>query len=166
MIPLSPSLPQDERSFLSIGRMWHNQLVTFVQDGLPKIVVALLIAFLLQRIVLFFVKRLRRRADSLVGNAQRAGQLRTVAGIVRASAYALIGAYLFVQVLGAIGVPLGISLGIENALVVQIIHATVGAMVTDTTLIRAGALHRAKEKTVALLDTAADALTFLTVAGH
>lgn len=32
-------------------------------------------------------------------------------------------------------------------------------------IINPGALHRAKEKTVALLDTAADALTFLTVAG-
>lgn len=107
MIPLSTSLPQDEHSLLRIEHGWHDDLMGFVQNGLPKILVALLLAFIAQRIVLFFVKRTLRRADALVGNAQRAAQLRTVAGIVRASAYALIGAYLFVQVLGAIGVPLG-----------------------------------------------------------
>ena len=107
MIPLSTSLPQDEHSFLRIEHGWHDDLMNFVQNGLPKILVALLLAVIAQRIVLFFVNRLRHRADSMVGNTQRAAQLRTVAGIVRASAYALIGAYLFVQVLGAIGVPLG-----------------------------------------------------------
>ena len=107
MIPLSTSLPQDEHSLLQIERGWHADLVNFVQTGLPKVLVALLLAFVAQRFVLFFVRRMRKRADALVGNAQRAAQLRTVAGIVRASAYALIGAYLFVQVLGAIGVPLG-----------------------------------------------------------
>ena len=107
MIPLSTSLPQDEHSFLRIEHGWHDDLMNFVQNGLPKILVALLLAFIAQQIVLFFVNRLRHRADSMVGNTQRAAQLRTVAGIVRASAYALIGAYLFVQVLGAIGVPLG-----------------------------------------------------------
>ena len=107
MIPLSTSLPQDEHSLLRIEHGWHDDLMNFVQHGLPKILVALLLAVIAQRVVLFFVNRTLRRADSLVGNAQRAAQLRTVAGIVRASAYALIGAYLFVQVLGAIGVPLG-----------------------------------------------------------
>ena len=90
-----------------VERGWHNELLAFVQTGLPKILAALFIAFVLQRIVLFFVKRLRRRADSLVGNSQRAAQLRTVAGIVRATAYALIGFYVILQILDALGVSLG-----------------------------------------------------------
>lgn len=101
------SLPQDEHTLQQIEHGWHNDFNTFVESGLPKIVVALVLAFIAQRIVLFFVKRLRRRADAMVGNAQRAAQLRTIAAIVRASSYSLIAAYLVVQVLGAIGVPLG-----------------------------------------------------------
>jgi small conductance mechanosensitive channel len=81
--------------------------MSFVQHGLPTILGALLIALFAQRIFAFFVKRMRKRADAMAGNSRRAAQLRTVAGIVRATGYALIGAYLFVQILGAIGVPLG-----------------------------------------------------------
>ncbi len=106
-MPLSPAAPQEPHSLLSIERGWHNDLITFVQTGLPRILVALVIAFVAQRLVLFFTNRLRRRADALVGNGRRAAQLRTVAGILRASAYALIGFYVFLQTLGAVGVPLG-----------------------------------------------------------
>lgn len=106
-MPFPPVVPQEEHSFLSIERGWHTDLLRFVQEGLPKILVAFLIAFLAQRLLLFFTRRLRRRADALVGNGRRAAQLRTVAGIVRASGYGLIGFYVFIQILGAIGVPLG-----------------------------------------------------------
>ena len=106
-MPLPTTVPQEEHSLLSIEHGWHTDLLRFVQEGLPKILIALLIAFIAQRIVLFFTKRLRRRADMLVGNGRRSAQLRTVAGIVRASAYGLLGFYLLIQTLGAIGVPLG-----------------------------------------------------------
>ncbi len=106
-MPLPPVMPQEEQSLISVEHGWHTGLLRFVQDGLPKIVIALLIAFVAQRLVLFFTKRLRRRADALVGNGRRSAQLRTVAGIFRASAYGLIGFYVFIQVLGALGVPLG-----------------------------------------------------------
>jgi small conductance mechanosensitive channel len=110
MPPIAPSLtslPQDEHSLLAVEHGWHNDLINFLQHGLPEILFALLLAFIAQRIVSFFVGRMRKRANALVGNARRAAQLRTLAGIIRASAYGLIGAYIFVQVLGAIGVPLG-----------------------------------------------------------
>lgn len=106
-MPLSTSLPQDERFFIRLEHGWYNDLLAFVQKGLPKVVVTLLIGFILQRIVLFFVNRMRRRADHMVGNSRRAAQIRTIAGITRASAYALIGAYVILQILGAVGVPLG-----------------------------------------------------------
>ncbi len=92
---------------LSVEHGWHLDLLNFAQSGLPKIVVALLIAFVAQRLVLGFTNRLRRRADTLVGNGRRSAQLRTVAGILRATAYGLIGFYVFLQTLSAIGVPLG-----------------------------------------------------------
>lgn len=106
-MPLPAVMPQEEQSLLSIEHGWHTDLLDFVQKGLPKIAIALLIAFFAQRLVLFFTKRLRRRAEQLVGNGRRSAQLRTVAGIFRATAYALIGFYVFLQILGALGVPLG-----------------------------------------------------------
>jgi small conductance mechanosensitive channel len=50
---------------------------------------------------------MRKRAEALVGNAQRAAQLRTMASILRATSYGIIGFYLLTQILGAIGVSLG-----------------------------------------------------------
>ncbi len=106
-MPLSAVVPQEEHSLLSIEQGWHTDLLEFLQQGLPKIVFALVLAFVAQRLVLFFTKRLRRRADALVGNGRRSAQLRTVAGIFRATAYGLIGFYVFLQILGAVHVPLG-----------------------------------------------------------
>ncbi|HSU18272.1 MAG TPA: mechanosensitive ion channel family protein [Acidobacteriaceae bacterium] len=106
-MPLLTAVPQEEHSLIALEHGWHNDLITFVQNGVPKIVSALLIAFIAQRILLFFVKRMRRRADGMAGNTRRAAQFRTVAGIVRASGYGLIGFYVFIQVLGGLGVPLG-----------------------------------------------------------
>ncbi len=106
-MPLPTAVPQEEHSVLAIEHGWHSDLINFAQTGLPKILGALVLAFVAQRLVLFFVGRMRRRADALVGNSRRAAQLRTVAGIVRASAYALLGFYVFIQILGALGVPLG-----------------------------------------------------------
>ena len=106
-MPLSTVLPQEKQSLLSIERGWHSDLLNFVQQGLPKILIALLLAVVAQRLVLFFTRRLRKRADTLVGNGRRSAQLRTVAGILRATAYGLIGFYVFLQILGAVGVPLG-----------------------------------------------------------
>jgi hypothetical protein len=43
----------------------------------------------------------------MVGNSQRAAQLRTMAAILRATSYAIIGFYVLTQILGALGVSLG-----------------------------------------------------------
>ena len=107
MMTLPTSLPQEERTFVLLEHGWHADLLKFVQNGLPKIVVAVILALIAQQFVAFFVKRMRKRANQMVGNAHRAAQLRTLAGIIRATCYALIGAYLFVQILGALNFPLG-----------------------------------------------------------
>ncbi len=107
MMPLPAVVPQEEVWFHAVEHTWHSRLINFVQDGLPKILVALLIGFIAQRLVLFFTGRLRKRAEALVGNGRRAAQLRTVAGLVRATCYALIGFYIFIQFLEALDVPTG-----------------------------------------------------------
>ncbi len=115
-----------EPTFRELGSSWHNDLVDFVRHDAPKIVVILLLAFLLLRVVAFFVKRMRRLADSYVGNPQRASQLRTMAAILRATSYALVGFIALLQILplfnidlkpllasaGVVG--LGISFGAQS----------------------------------------------------
>ena len=107
MMILTASLPQGEHALVSLEHGWHVDLLNFVQHGVPKIVIALLLALIGQQILSFFVKRMRKSATAMVGNAHRAAQLRTLAGIVRATGYGLLSFYVFIQVLGALGVPLG-----------------------------------------------------------
>ncbi|MEO6924470.1 MAG: mechanosensitive ion channel domain-containing protein, partial [Bryocella sp.] len=104
---ITTSLPHDGHFAEHLVDGWRGELEHFLQEGLPQLLFALLLAFIAWRIVVFFVHRMRKRADGLVANQQRASQLRTMAGILRATSYALIGFYLLTQVLGSIGVSLG-----------------------------------------------------------
>jgi small conductance mechanosensitive channel len=104
---LTGSLPQDERLLQHVERGWRTDLADFLQYGVPKLVFALILAFIFQATVNFFVRRMNRRAEKLVGNSRRAAQLRTMAAILRATTYAITGFYLFTQVLAAMGVSLG-----------------------------------------------------------
>ena len=104
---LTTNVAHDERFLEHIERAWKTDLTNFVQNGVPKLVFAFLLAFLFQSIITFFVKRLYTKADRLVGNAQRSGQLRTMAAILRATSYGITGFYLLTQVLAALGVSLG-----------------------------------------------------------
>jgi small-conductance mechanosensitive channel len=99
--------PQDQPiGFIkTIEHSWQNDIIFIVENKLPKFVVILLIVFLLHRLVLFFVKRLRRRADHQVRNFHRAAQLRTMASIVRATSYSIFGFIVFLQVLNLFGIP-------------------------------------------------------------
>jgi small-conductance mechanosensitive channel len=91
--------PAEERTIQALGRGWHNDVIDFVQYDLPRILVVLILAFVLQRIVLFFVRRMLKLADRQVGNSQRASQLRTMAAIIRATAYAVIGFIVLLHIL-------------------------------------------------------------------
>jgi small conductance mechanosensitive channel len=124
--PTAATSAAPEPTFHELGSSWHNDLVDFVRHDAPKIVFILLLAFLLLRIVAFFVKRMRRLADSYVGNTQRASQLRTMAAILRATSYAVVGFIALLQILplfnidlkpllasaGVVG--LGISFGAQS----------------------------------------------------
>ena len=99
--------PQDQPiGFVkTIEHDWQNDLISLIQNKLPKVLVILLIVFALHRLVLFFVKRLRRLADHQVGNFHRAAQLRTMAAIIRATSYSIFGFIVFLQILNLLGIP-------------------------------------------------------------
>jgi small conductance mechanosensitive channel len=100
--------PQDQpiASVKTIEHAWQNDIMLIVQNKLPKFLVILLIVFVLHRLVLFFVKRLRRRADNQAHiNFHRAAQLRTMASTIRATSYGIFGFIVFLQVLNLINIP-------------------------------------------------------------
>jgi small conductance mechanosensitive channel len=84
---------------------WHDEILLIVRTKLPKFLVILLIVFILHRLVLYFVKRLRDRADHQVHNFHRAAQLRTMASIIRATSYSIFGFIVFLQILNIINIP-------------------------------------------------------------
>jgi small conductance mechanosensitive channel len=99
--------PQDQPigSLTTIEHAWKNDIISIIQNKLPRVLAILLIVFVLHRLVLFFVKRLRRLADHQVGNFHRAAQLRTMAAIIRATSYSIFGFIVFLQILNLLGIP-------------------------------------------------------------
>ncbi len=121
VVALAPGAQEE-----SLGHSWHADLIDLLHHDLPRLLVILLLAFALQRVVAFFVGRMRRIADRYPANVQRASQLRTMAGILRATCYGLIGFIAILQILqlfnidlkpllasaGVVG--LGISFGAQS----------------------------------------------------
>jgi small-conductance mechanosensitive channel len=106
---------QDETSFADVVRDWHRDTLSFVHKDLPKLLFFFAIAFILARIVAFFVNRMRQLADRQTNNAQRASEIRTVASILRATAYSIISFIVLVHVLDVLGInitPLLASAGV------------------------------------------------------
>jgi moderate conductance mechanosensitive channel len=115
--------PQDQPlgAVKMIERTWQNDIISIIQNKLPKFLVILLIVFLLHRLVLLFVNRLHRLADRQA-RFHRAAQLRTSAAIIRATSYTIFGFIVFLQVLNILGIPyqpllasagiLGIAIGL------------------------------------------------------
>jgi small-conductance mechanosensitive channel len=101
---LLASAPQDERIFQTISHDWHADIIVLLEK-LPRTAAIFFAFFVLQRIVLFFVKRMRRLADRQVANFHRAAQLRTMASILRATSYGVLGFIAFLQILNVFDIP-------------------------------------------------------------
>jgi small conductance mechanosensitive channel len=97
---------QPEQSFADVVRDWRHDGLVFVHRDLPRLLVILAIAFVLARIVSFFVNRMRRLADRHTAHAQRASEIRTMAAILRATAYGIIGFIVLLHVLSVLGINL------------------------------------------------------------
>jgi small conductance mechanosensitive channel len=95
----------DEPLSYVIMHDWHQYIVVFVRDKAPRLLGVLIVVAILLRIVRFFVKRLQQRAGMQVGNFHRAAQLRTIASMVRATSYGVIGFLAFLQVLTIFNTP-------------------------------------------------------------
>lgn len=103
-----PPVPlQDETTFADVVRDWHHDLLHFVHSDLPQLVFVVLFWIIVLRIVLFFVARMRRLADRHAKSSpQRASELRTLAAILRATAYGVVGFIIFLHALSVFGINL------------------------------------------------------------
>ncbi len=100
--PVAP----DDRLKRILERDWHADVVEFLRTDVPRLLAVFLLAFVLQRLVTFFVGRMLRLADRQIGNAQRASQLRTMAGIIRATSYGILGFIVLLHVLSIFNINL------------------------------------------------------------
>jgi small conductance mechanosensitive channel len=103
---MAARLPADpgESAIHFIERDWHNDVVLMVQNRLPKVVLILFFLAVLARVVRFFVNRMLRAAERLSDNFQRASKLRTLAAIIRATAYSVVGFLAFLQILNLLNI--------------------------------------------------------------
>jgi small conductance mechanosensitive channel len=98
---------QDDITLADIKHDWHHDFLGFIRGDLPAIVFILFYAAILLRVVLFFVNRIRGLAERQASsNPQRANELRTVAAILRATAYAVIGFIVLLHILSVLGINL------------------------------------------------------------
>lgn len=96
---------QDDFHFTDVLRDWHHDALTFVEKDLPKLLFFIFIAFVLMRVVAFFVKRMRRLADRhSAADPRRASEIRTLAAILRATAYGVISFLVLINILSQLGI--------------------------------------------------------------
>ena len=105
LLAAQDDLTQIDANFGDVMHHWHHDLLSFLRRELPQTLVILLVAFILVRIVSFFVNRMRRLADRRTSNPQRAAQIRTLAAVLRATGLGIIGFIVLIRILAVLGVP-------------------------------------------------------------
>ena len=85
---------------------WIIDAQEFVRTKLPHLVVVALIAFVLIRLLGLITSRMLRIAEMHAAGKSRISQVKTLAGVIRTTGYAIITAIAAMQILAAMGVNL------------------------------------------------------------
>lgn len=96
---------------------WIGDTQEFVHSKLPHLLVAILIGFVLYRILILLTARMIRIAEQHAAAHSRIGQVRTMAGVIRATGMTIIATIVTMQFLAAVGVnlaPLLASAGVAG----------------------------------------------------
>jgi small conductance mechanosensitive channel len=86
---------------------WIDDLQDFIRTKLPRLVLLAIVAFILSRILRAVTVHIVRAAERHAVRAGRVPQVKTLAGIVRTTGFAIIITLVGLQFLAAIGVNLG-----------------------------------------------------------
>jgi moderate conductance mechanosensitive channel len=96
---------------------WADDTQEFVRSKLPHLIAVALIAFVLSRLLSVITVRMIRVAEAHAAGRGRVAQVKTLAGVIRTTGFAVIGAIVSLQFLDAVGVnlaPLLASAGIAG----------------------------------------------------
>jgi moderate conductance mechanosensitive channel len=96
---------------------WVNDTQEFVRSKLPHLIMVAVIGFVLSRLLDVVASRMIRIAEAHAASRGRVAQVKTLAGVIRTTGLAIIGAIVGLQFLDAVGVnlaPLLASAGIAG----------------------------------------------------
>jgi len=85
---------------------WIGDTQEFVRLKLPHLIVAALIGFALYRVLALITVRMIRIAEQHAAEHNRVAQVKTMAGVIRATGFAIIATIVVMQFLAAVGVDL------------------------------------------------------------
>jgi moderate conductance mechanosensitive channel len=85
---------------------WVGDTQEFVRLKLPHLIIAALIGFVLYRVLSLITLRMIRIAEQHAAAHNRVAQVKTMAGVIRATGFAIIATIVVMQFLAAIGVDL------------------------------------------------------------
>jgi moderate conductance mechanosensitive channel len=115
--------------FRTIDQKWMMDLQSFIRSALPKIVVIVIGAWLLTRVLRLIVARVLKVAERHSGGARSIAQVRTLAGVIRATGIGIIIFLALLEILPLLGFKLepllasagvaGIALGLAAQTIVK-----------------------------------------------
>lgn len=96
----------DGRFFGKVLDEWASDTQEFVHIKLPHLIVVGVIAFILNRLLRLITARMIHVAEMHAPGQSRVAQVKTLAGVIRTTGLAIIGAIVGLQVLAAVGMDL------------------------------------------------------------
>jgi len=117
LIAFKPGWLADDRFMGKVVDEWAVDTQEFVRTKLPHLLAVALIAFVLSRLLRLITARMIRVAEAHAASRGRVAQVKTLAGVIRTTGTAIIGAIVGLQFLDAVGVnlaPLLASAGIAG----------------------------------------------------
>jgi len=117
LLAARPGLFAEGRFLGKVLDEWIGDAQEFIRSKLPHLVVVALIAFVLIRLLGLITSRMMRIAEQHAAGKSRISQVKTLAGVIRTTGYAIICAIAAMQILAAMGVnlaPLLASAGVAG----------------------------------------------------
>lgn len=105
------AIGSESRFFGKVLDEWIGDTQEFIRLKLPHLLIAALIGFALYRVLSLITTRMVRIAEEHAAGHIRVSQVRTMAGVIRATGMTIIAAIVTMQFLAAIGVNLAPLLG-------------------------------------------------------